>query len=756
MFHRSRLFTFATTAALAVTLYCSISASTPSAVNAAANNAATEGIKVTLNGNEFIPKSLPFVKNGAMYLPVRDMGELLGTLVSWNASAKSVTMNYPKLTVKLSYGSTNATVNGKTIALTAPLRIVEGRVFVPLRFFSEATGADVEWKEALQTVNITRADDFVKENAWGHIWLDRKTGELYKSRDEQSPAVHLGKLNAAIQGSVSFNEIGIGGGASVITIMDNYGEPRVQYDAYGVLIHNNKIVSQKKASYFQRYEHNASYFQVYHPNGWLQYLMLTDGKTATVFNEQGKAVKEYDLPALAGKDDVYSIHAVGEDYLVVRPNRTGLLTLIDLKDNSVVVLADKLLTGKDLEYARSNDIPYHGDELYFAGDMGHGTLNFSYNSPLDNNDSTVRLSYDRASYADERDALPKTRSISELASTCKPENVDLVYMQEGDLLYIPLVGANEEDRKSINTFCGILKKFAAKGVQETAPEVIRETFFHGMSIIFTEGDYLEMYRVPQGLAIGVGTGKRLVLDDIQAIRDYEQLKVQQPPLSIGPNPARFGETVHMTGTNGNYKDAESTVSVFWKPPMINNSTKHNEKALLIYTGTAKFGRFDFKFKMPAYGKASDGTMKPLQLGKGIISVDDSSNFELLPASKIFLSVNGVPAADPSFEPVTISGKTYVPLRAIASITGEAVAWDANTRSVLIRTKPSAVEGDLKEGAGLWIDGKKAASELQPIIRSGSAYVPIRAVTAAFGLPVAWDNVSRSVNVTVAPSTNTGK
>ncbi|GGD59654.1 stalk domain-containing protein [Paenibacillus nasutitermitis] len=630
MFRRSRRLALIGTAALAITLTHLLPGSTD--VHAAAQVPVSKSIKVTFNGSEYKPKSAPFVSSGSVYLPVRDMGELLGTMVAWNSTDKTVTMNYPELTVKLVYGSKNAAVNGKTVALTAPLLMVEGRIFVPLRFFSEATGAGVKWDPSRKTVSITRADDFIKQQVWSSIWLNRKTGEVYTARDEQSPAILVGKLNASIKGNVSFTEGGIGGGSgSVLTIVDNYGEPRVQYDAYGLFIQNNKIVSQKKASYFQRYEQNASYFQVYHPNGWLQYSVLTDGKSVTVFNEQGKAVKEYDLPALAGKDEVYSVLAIGEDYLVVRPNQTGLLTLIDLKDNTTVVLADKLLTGKDLDYAHSNDVPYHGDELLFAGDMGYGMLHFYYDSPVDDKkDSYVRLSYDRPSYEEERNALPKNRSVSELAAVCKQETIKSVDMQDGDIQYIPLVGANKEDGKSINTVCGILKKFASKGVQETGQAPITETFFHGMGISFTEGDSLELYPDSKGLAIDLGDNQRLILADSQVNRDFENLKVSLPQISVGPNPAHIGETVHITGANGEFWSETSAVSVYWMPTDSYSNT--DKKALLIYTGKAKFGRYDIKFKMPASGKASDGSMKAIPLGKGRISVYDSASIEMLPAA----------------------------------------------------------------------------------------------------------------------------
>jgi hypothetical protein len=621
MQRKLRVLSLLSTAVLSTAIALHVPVSASAAGTTVVQAPASNDIKLTLNGKEYKPKVAPFMERGTMYLPIRDIGELLGTLVSWNAAAKTVSMNYPNLTIKLSYGSMTATVNGKSVALTAPLRSVDGRIFVPLRFFSEAVGVAVDWEDSIKTVSMMKSDDFFKENPWDTVWLNRKTGDLFMARNDQSPAVLIGKLNARIQGDVTIRAGGIHSGDTVLTIVDNYGESHSQFDAYGLLIHDKKIVNQKKASYNQRYEQNVYYTQVYHPNGWLQYTVLTDGRYVTLHNESGQAAKEYNLPNLVGKDDSYAVLALGEDYLIVRPNQTGLLTLIDLKDNSVAVLTDKLLAGADLAYAYSNVVPYHGDELKFAADMGYGQVDFYNDSPLDGKDGNYeRLTYIRPSYDDEREAMPKNRSIEALAAACSREAVTSVYMQDGDMLYIPLNGANEDDLESINKVCGILKKFASNGVLETVPKVPDDTFWHGMNIHFVEGDYASMYVAAGNKLVYGSTGGKdsLVLNDSQAVRDFEALKIV-PSLAITPNPAHFGDMIHLKGNNGDSK-ASSELLVYWMPVV----STGNDPKLMIYEGTLSYGRYDVQFAMPAYGVAPDGTRKPIQPGKCYIYVSSSN------------------------------------------------------------------------------------------------------------------------------------
>jgi len=409
LLRQSRVYSLFARAAMAAAIALTLPSAAIAAIGGSAPAAAADAdaIKITLNGDAYELKTAPYVAEGTVYLPVREIGELLGSVVFWNGQARTVTMTYPKLTVQLRDGSMEATVNGKTVPLTAPLQTVNGRIYVPLRFFSESAGVGVEWKGSSRTVSLTRTDDYVKGGGVNvTLWLNRNTGDLYYAHPyEQAPA-HVGKVDATFKGHISLTVGGYATRSTVITILDNYGEPSVQFAAYGILVHENRIVSQKKASYFQRYEPNLDYYQYYHPDGWIQNLALTDGRTVTVFNEEGEETAAYDLPALVGLDESYAVLGMSDKYLVVRPNSTGFLTLINLDDgNSKVVLYDKLLSGQDLEYAQGNDVPYRGDSLMFGGGTWQGDrLTFWYDSPFDGKSQHyVELHYDRLAAGDERE-----------------------------------------------------------------------------------------------------------------------------------------------------------------------------------------------------------------------------------------------------------------------------------------------------------------------------------------------------------------
>ncbi|MNC66842.1 hypothetical protein D3C75_1172870 [compost metagenome] len=108
---------------------------------------------------------------------------------------------------------------------------------------------------------------------------------------------------------------------------------------------------------------------------------MTDGKVLYVLDSAGEVKQEYDLVKIVGLDETYSVEGIGEEFALVRPNRTGLLTLINLKTLDTVQLY-KQLNAQEQEYAELNDVPYHGDEIKFEQEKD-GVLYFSYNSIFD-------------------------------------------------------------------------------------------------------------------------------------------------------------------------------------------------------------------------------------------------------------------------------------------------------------------------------------------------------------------------------------
>lgn len=376
----SRAAAFTAVWGLALMLTAAPLLSGASSVSAAPSASASENtksqIKVTLNGNEFEPNSAPFMEKGSVYLPLRDIGELLGTVVYWDSASKTVTMTYPARKVMVKSGSAQADINGQKVKLTAPVKVINGRTYVPLRFFSEAIGAGVEWKGSKKTAAITQSTAYIKgEGVNLSVWLNRKTGEVYTAHPFESIPTASGKLNVDIQEYVSIEAQYLEGGGIMLYVTDNYGEPHVHNTVYTAFINKNKqIVKQTQAHYFQRFEKSVVTF-----NGKPA---LNDGKTLTLLTENGDVTQEYDLQKLGGKNEVYSVQAISDSYLLIRPNQTGLLTLINLKDNSATLLYKELLTPEEQEYSEMNDVPYYGDELKFVGESPEGTLNFSYRSPF--------------------------------------------------------------------------------------------------------------------------------------------------------------------------------------------------------------------------------------------------------------------------------------------------------------------------------------------------------------------------------------
>jgi len=86
---------------------------------------------------------------------LRGIFESLGAQVNWDANTSTITATKGASDARLSIGDPRATVNGRTVLLDAPAMILRGSTMVPLRFISEALGADVKWLDAAQTVSIT-------------------------------------------------------------------------------------------------------------------------------------------------------------------------------------------------------------------------------------------------------------------------------------------------------------------------------------------------------------------------------------------------------------------------------------------------------------------------------------------------------------------------------------------------------------------------------------------------------------------------
>lgn len=119
----------------------------------------SDGIKIYINDEKMEFPAEPYIQDGTTMVPMRVIFERLGATVEYNAKTKIVTAKKSDTVITLEAGSTAATLNGKKQTLGAPVTNIDGNTMIPLRFVSEALGAEVAWDRDTQTVDITKKED---------------------------------------------------------------------------------------------------------------------------------------------------------------------------------------------------------------------------------------------------------------------------------------------------------------------------------------------------------------------------------------------------------------------------------------------------------------------------------------------------------------------------------------------------------------------------------------------------------------------
>lgn len=96
----------------------------------------------------------PVIKDSRTFVPLRFVSEAFGAEVTWDGIFKIVGIKLGENEIRLQIGKNYAVYNGKQVMLDAAPYIQSGSTLVPIRFVSELLGANVVWDGTTKTVTI--------------------------------------------------------------------------------------------------------------------------------------------------------------------------------------------------------------------------------------------------------------------------------------------------------------------------------------------------------------------------------------------------------------------------------------------------------------------------------------------------------------------------------------------------------------------------------------------------------------------------
>lgn len=96
------------------------------------------------------------VVSGSTLVPLRFISEAFGSKVDWDSKNQTAIIRLVDLTVKVPIGKKTAYVNDIEVPLQVPAQVTDGNTYVPLRFIGEILGSEIKWNNITQEVTFKK------------------------------------------------------------------------------------------------------------------------------------------------------------------------------------------------------------------------------------------------------------------------------------------------------------------------------------------------------------------------------------------------------------------------------------------------------------------------------------------------------------------------------------------------------------------------------------------------------------------------
>ncbi|MGD8192649.1 N-acetylmuramoyl-L-alanine amidase [Brevibacillus ginsengisoli] len=123
----------------------------PCMVSAAASSP-SDAIHLVIEGKQVEADVPPMISDGRTMVPVRVVAEKMGAEVQWDQDTQTATVIQGQKSIKMQLDNIQASINDKSVKLDTPPQIMNHRMLLPLRFVGEALGSTIGWDPTSRTV----------------------------------------------------------------------------------------------------------------------------------------------------------------------------------------------------------------------------------------------------------------------------------------------------------------------------------------------------------------------------------------------------------------------------------------------------------------------------------------------------------------------------------------------------------------------------------------------------------------------------
>ena len=123
----------------------------------------SDSFKIILDNKELILKDGVLLHKDIAYLPIRELGEKLGFKIDYDKKPKTSIVSNNNITLKVSPNTNNAIIvkNGKenSVDIDGNMQpiILDGTIYVPLRFISNSFGYHTEYNSSTKTISLVKS-----------------------------------------------------------------------------------------------------------------------------------------------------------------------------------------------------------------------------------------------------------------------------------------------------------------------------------------------------------------------------------------------------------------------------------------------------------------------------------------------------------------------------------------------------------------------------------------------------------------------